>query len=267
MLVEVDIQKTLRSSGREFPLDVKFTCEDDRGVIFGPSGAGKSVTLRAIAGLETPERGRIAVAGRVLFDSSTGIDVPARERGVAYLFQDYALFPHLTVAENIGFGVRRWWQRRPPHDVMRRVDELMELFELRGLGGARPWQLSGGQKQRVALARALIRQPAMLLLDEPFAALDPLLRDRMRDELLRTREMFKVPMLVITHDPEDVSALAQTLVLLDHGKVTNAVDLKAPPFRDAEGQGNDRAVRAVLGRAARDEMAGAGVRTGIRAVK
>jgi molybdate transport system ATP-binding protein len=265
--IEVDIQKTLRSSGREFPLDVKFSCDDERGVIFGPSGAGKSVTLRTIAGLDTPERGRIAVAGRVLFDSSTGTNVPARDRGVAYLFQDYALFPHLTVAENIGFGVRRWWQRRASAEVMRRVDELMELFELRGLGGARPAQLSGGQRQRVALARALIRQPAVLLLDEPFAALDPLLRDRMRDELLRTREMFKVPMLVITHDPEDVSALAQTLVLLEHGRVANSVDLKAPPFRDAAGRSVGPAVRAILGKVALEEAPGEGARAAIRAVK
>jgi molybdate transport system ATP-binding protein len=246
MRIEVDIRKTLRSSGREFPLDVQFSCEDDRGVIFGPSGAGKSVTLRAIAGLETPERGRIAVAGRVLFDSSTGIDVPARERGVAYLFQDYALFPHLTVAENIGFGVRQWWQRRASAEVMRRVDELMELFELRGLGGARPWQLSGGQKQRVALARALIRRPAVLLLDEPFAALDPLLRDRMRDELLRTREVFKVPMLVITHDPDDVSALAQTLLILEHGRVESVTDLKVLPYRDEQGRARQEAIRSLL---------------------
>jgi molybdate transport system ATP-binding protein len=256
--IEVDIRKTLRSSGREFPLDVKFTCDDERGVVFGPSGAGKSVTLKAIAGLETPERGRIAVAGRVLFDSSTGVNVPARERGVAYLFQDYALFPHLTVAENIGFGVRRWWQRRHSAVLLRRVDELMEVFELRGLGGALPWQLSGGQKQRVALARALIRRPAVLLLDEPFAALDPLLRDRMRDELLRTREAFKVPMLVITHDPEDVSALAQTLVILEHGRVESVADLKGLPYRDEQGRARQEAIRSLLTEARRETGAARG---------
>ena len=172
MRIEIDIRKTLRSKGREFSLDACFTCEDDRSVVFGPSGVGKSVTLRAIAGLETPDQGRIAVAGKVLFDSSTGVNVPARERSVAYLFQDYALFPHLNVAQNIGFGLKQWWQRRLSAQVARKVDELLELFELRGLGGAYPRELSGGQRQRVALARALIRRPDALLLDEPFAALD-----------------------------------------------------------------------------------------------
>ncbi|HEY5930823.1 MAG TPA: ATP-binding cassette domain-containing protein, partial [Burkholderiales bacterium] len=231
MRIEVDIRKTLRSNKREFSLDVRFTCEDDKNVVFGPSGAGKSITLRAIAGLETPDSGRIAVAGKVLFDSSLGINVPARERSVAYLFQDYALFPHLTVVDNIGFGLKQWWQRRLPADVMRRVDELLELFELRGLGRAFPWELSGGQRQRVALARALIQHPEVLLLDEPFAALDPLLRERMREELLKTRSLFNVPMLVITHDPDDVALLAESLVVLDLGRVVQTVDLKGAPYR------------------------------------
>ena len=125
MRIEVDIRKTLRSNGREFSLDARFSCEDDRSVVFGPSGAGKSITLRAIAGLETPDSGRIAVAGQVLFDSSTGINIPARERSVAYLFQDYALFPHLTVVQNVGFGLKQWWQRSFSPDVMRRVYKLL----------------------------------------------------------------------------------------------------------------------------------------------
>ncbi len=265
MRIEVDIRKTLRSNGREFSLDARFTCEDDRSVVFGPSGAGKSITLRAIAGLETPDSGRIAVAGKVLFDSSTGINIPARARSVAYLFQDYALFPHLTVVQNIGFSLKHWWQRGLSIDVMRRVDELLELFELRGLGRAYPWELSGGQRQRVALARALIRHPDVLLLDEPFAALDPLLRERMRGELLKTRALFNVPMLVITHDPDDVAVLAETLVILDQGKVGQAVDLKSAPYRDEEGGVNDRAVRALLTRESAIE--GQVPRPSIRAVK
>jgi molybdate transport system ATP-binding protein len=264
--IEVDIRKTLRSAGRDFVLDVRFACEDDLSVIFGASGAGKSVTLRAIAGLETPDEGRISVAGRVVFDSSAGINIPPRDRAVAYLFQDYALFPHLTVAQNIGFGLRRWWQLRLPAAVAKRVDELLELFELRGLSRAFPRQLSGGQRQRVALARALIRHPEVLLLDEPFAALDPLLRERMRGELLKTRAQFNVPMLVITHDPEDVAAFAQTLVLMERGRVEEAVDLKQAGFRDAHGAANPRAVRALL---TRTEVAPAGApeRASIRVVK
>ena len=246
MRIEVDIGKTLRSNGRDFTLDVKFACEDDLGVVFGASGAGKSLTLRAIAGLEKPDYGRIVVAGKVVFDSAAGIDVPASERAVGYLFQDYALFPHLTVEDNIGFGVKRWWQRGLPADAARRVRDLMELFELRGLGRAFAWQLSGGQRQRVALARALIRHPDVLLLDEPFAALDPLLRERMRRELVNTRALFKVPMLVITHDPEDVAVLAETLVVLEQGRVARTVDLKTAPYRDGEGRVSDRSIRLLL---------------------
>lgn len=246
MRIEVDIRKTLRSNGRDFVLDVKFVCADDLGVLFGPSGAGKSLTLRAIAGLEKPDCGRIAIAGKVVYDSAIGIDVPASERRVGYLFQDYALFPHLTVEQNIGFGVKRWWQRRPPGDGAQRVRDLLELFELRGLGSAYPWQISGGQRQRVALARALIRQPDVLLLDEPFAALDPLLRERMRRELVSTRALFKVPMLVISHDPEDVSVLAQTLVVLEQGCIAKTVDLKVAPYQEGEGRVSERSIRALL---------------------
>ena len=246
MRIDVDIRKTLRADGRDFTLDVKFSCVDDVSVIFGPSGAGKSLTLRAIAGLETPDYGRIVIGDQVLFDSMAGVDLPASERAVGYVFQDYALFPHLSVAQNVGFGLKRWWQRKLPLAAALRVAQLLELFELRGLSDAYPAQLSGGQRQRVALARALIRQPDVLLLDEPFAALDPLLRGRMRRELISTRALFKVPMLVITHDPEDVAVLGQTLMLLDSGRVAREVNLKVMPYRDGEGSISERAIRALL---------------------
>ena len=264
MGIEVDIRKTLRSNGRDFALDVKFVFEDDLGVVFGPSGVGKSLTLRAIAGLEKPDYGRIVVAGKVVFDSAAGIDVPPRERAVGYLFQDYALFPHLTVEENIGFGIKQWWQRKLPTAAVRRVADLLELFELRGMNQAYSWQLSGGQRQRVALARALIRQPDVLLLDEPFAALDPMLRERMRRELVNTRALFKVPMLVITHDPEDVGVLAETLLVLEHGRIAKTVDLKAAPYRDGEGRTSERSIRGLL---TGSDEAGPPPRPTIRAVK
>ena len=246
MRIEVSVKKTLRSHARRFELDVTFICHDDVSVMFGPSGSGKSVTLKAIAGLEHPDAGRIVVDGRVLFDSAAGINLPARARSIGYLFQDYALFPHMTVEENIGFPLRKWWHRRWPAQTRERVSEIVELFELDELQKSYPSQISGGQRQRVALARALIRKPAVLLLDEPFAALDPLLRIRMRQELLKTQSLFKIPMLVITHDPQDVAALAQSVVILREGRVDRSMDLKGHPYRDTRGVPVRGAIRNLL---------------------
>ncbi len=236
MRIQVDIKKRLWSGRRVFSLEVAFASDQDIIGLFGPSGAGKSLTLQAIAGLVTPDAGRIAVGERVLFDAAAHIRVPARHRDVGYVFQDYALFPHLTVARNVSFGLKKGWPWYLPRGDRLALEEVMDIFELTPLKDSLPRDLSGGQRQRVALARALIRRPSLLLLDEPFSALDALLRAKMRRELLKVQARFKIPVILITHDPEDVAALAQTVVVYDAGRIRQVVPL-----------GNDAKAQALAG--------------------
>ncbi len=243
MRLDVDFTLTLAARRRRFRLEVRFASDDARVVMFGPSGAGKSATLQAIAGLLRPERGRIEVGGRVLFDAAGGIDLPARERRIGYVFQDYALFPHLSVWDNVAYGLRHGRHWRLDESERAQVADLLASMGLDGLAAARPATLSGGQRQRVALARALVRSPDMLLLDEPFAALDVHLRRRLRDELAEVQARFGVPLVLITHDLQDVEHLAQTLVVIDAGSVTRVVPLG--PLRDAM---SPEALRAELAR-------------------
>jgi molybdate transport system ATP-binding protein len=182
--------------------------------------------MQCIAGLVKPDAGRIQIGENVLFDSAASIDLRPQLRNVGFVFQDYALFPHLTVEKNIAFGLEKSVTGNGGSDATDRVQEFLTLFELDSLARSYPRNLSGGQRQRVALARALIRHPDLLLLDEPLSALDPLLRGRVRRELADMQLRFKVPMLVITHDPADVEAFAENLVVLDHGHVTRVLNLK-----------------------------------------
>ena len=198
-----------------FLLDVDFQAPLGVTALFGPSGSGKTQTLRCIAGLTRPDEGRIVAKSRVLLDTSTRVNLPARERRVGYVLQQYALFPHLNVAGNVAYGLARW-----PHS--RRDERVVELLALVGLDGYEhryPRELSGGQQQRVALARALAPMPDLLLLDEPFAAVDALTRVQLRRELRELHELTGVPMVLVTHDLIEVRQLAGFVVLYEEGRV------------------------------------------------
>ena len=234
MSFDVDIHKAMSSGERRsFDLRVRFTTSARRTVIFGPSGAGKSLTLQALAGLLKPDTGRISFAGDVLFDAASGIDSPARRRGFGYLFQDYALFPRLNVRQNIAFGL--WHGLRNPSAQVddSAVDRWLRAFELVDVAAQHPEELSGGQRQRTALARALVHSPRALLLDEPFSALDPELRERMRAELDELLQRIDIPVLMITHDPQDLEWFGDAALYLRDGTLAEppAAPLCAPPTR------------------------------------
>ena len=217
-VLDVDLRLTLMSPERSFVLDTQFRATAQRTALMGASGSGKSTVLMAIAGLAPNVRGHVRVGGHSLLDTAQGIDLPARERRIGLVFQDYALFPHMSVTQNLMFGVRRLG-RRASADQQLRVDALIQQFDLSGLRGALPRNLSGGQRQRVALARALATEPRLLLLDEPLSALDAPLRARLRRELAEMLERVQVPTLLVTHDPQDVEAMAQAVIHLDDGRV------------------------------------------------
>lgn len=223
MKLDIDIGMTLNDGDAPFTLQSRFASTAERIVLFGPSGVGKTMTIQAIAGLQRPDRGHVRLGDRTLFDAAKGIDLPAKDRRVGYVFQDYALFPHLSVARNIAFGLLPTlpWRLSAAH--RRQVGEIMKALDIDGLQARLPASLSGGQRQRVALARALIREPDVLLLDEPFSALDVSLRDRVRDELAAIQHRFRVPMVLISHDLDDVRLFADTLVLYEAGRTVRTV--------------------------------------------
>jgi molybdate transport system ATP-binding protein len=205
---------------RDFELDVALEIGVETFALAGPSGAGKTSVLRAIAGLTRPGRGRIESGGTAWFDARRGIDVPPEQRSVGLVFQDYALFPHLNVERNVAFSARNG------------VGDLLERFGIAHLAHAPPAELSGGERQRVALARALAREPSVLLLDEPVAALDAQTRARVRTELREHLRAAGLPTIVVTHDFADAAALADRIGVLVAGKlvqVGNAHELIAAP--------------------------------------
>ena len=198
-----------------FTLDVRWEAEDAVVGLFGPSGAGKTLTLQCLAGLITPDAGRIVVDDRVFLDTAAGVALPPQARRVGYVFQGYALFPHLSVAENVAFGLRD----RPRAERARRGAEVLERLGLAGLERRYPRELSGGQRQRVALGRALAIDPALLLLDEPLSALDAPLRRALRDELRELLAAWGTAAVVVTHDFTEAYRLADRIVVYEAGRV------------------------------------------------
>jgi molybdate transport system ATP-binding protein len=219
-----------------FRLRVEFGASERNLCFFGHSGSGKTLTMQAMAGLFIPSSGHISIGGRRVFDSEKKLCLPARERRVGYLSQNYALFPHLTVRENVAFGLLRglpWFMAS--RKVLEQVYGLLELFEISHLADQHPARISGGQKQRVGLARALAAGPEVLLLDEPFAALDPLMRRRLRAQVAALLERAGIPAVIITHDPDDVAAFAQSVVVFENGRAHGCVAVGDIPLqRDAE---------------------------------
>lgn len=239
-MISLKLRKTFpaRRGDAGFSLDaaLELPSDGEATVLFGASGSGKTLTLRCLSGLERPDSGRIVVGGDVLLDTDRGIDVPARERRIGHMFQDYALLPHLTVLQNTAFGGGCFLPWRVTPERRDRAMAMLERFGAAHLAGRLPSQISGGQKQRVALARALNAHPRLLLLDEPFGALDPLLRLRLRRELRDLLAGLDLPCILITHDPADVEAFAGRLVLCRNGRVRELADHAArrAAFPDGE---------------------------------
>ena len=212
MSLVVDIRKSLG----DFRLDVSFTAEDGVMGILGPSGCGKSMTLRCIAGVEKPDEGRIELDGVTLFDSARGINLRPQRRRVGYLFQNYALFPNMTVRQNILCGLKHERDRAKREQLM---SEYIELMQLGGLEGHYPSQLSGGQQQRVALARILVNRPRLLMLDEPFSALDSHLREKLLVEMKSILRRYGGVSLAVTHSRDEAYDLCSSIALMDSGRI------------------------------------------------
>ena len=209
------LQVRLQKKVNGFALDIEWQIGNELAVLFGFSGAGKSMTLQLIAGLMKADKGQVSLDDIVYFDGAARIDLPPQERPFGYVFQDLALFPHMTVLQNILYGAANL----PKKEKLDRAHEMIHAFKLTGLEERYPHEISGGQKQRVAFARALIRRPKMLLLDEPFSALDRPLRLEMRRFLREVRDSFGIPALLVTHDFEEAVAISDKIIVYEHGRI------------------------------------------------
>jgi len=212
MSLIVDIKKDFGG----FYLDVEFEAQNGITCLLGPSGCGKSITLKCIAGIEKPDKGHIELDGRVLYDSEKHINLPPQKRNVGYLFQNYALFPNMTVRQNILCGLHGEKDRKSRE---RQLEDVISMMRLGGLENHKPAQLSGGQAQRVALARILVSQPALLMLDEPFSALDGHLRDSLKIELRDMLYNFGREVLMVTHSRDEAYNMSSAIGVMDDGRL------------------------------------------------
>lgn len=207
MTLQVDVKKRLG----QFSLEIAFRTEGKWHGILGASGCGKSMTLKMIAGIITPDEGKIVLGDRVLFDSAAGIDLPPQKRKVGYLFQNYALFPTMTVEKNIACGLSKGEEGK--------VREMIEKLQLQGLEKRLPSQLSGGQQQRVALARCLAAEPRVIMLDEPFSALDEFLKEKLQREVMRVLANYDGEVILVSHNRDEVYRFCEKIIILYDGDV------------------------------------------------
>lgn len=215
-MLSVQIRKELHRAGSlSFVLDV--ACEVPPGItiLFGPSGAGKSTLLDCLAGLARPDDGRISIDGNLLFDAASGKNLPPQQRGIAYVFQSLALFPHMDVAANVSYGLANL----PPEDRRVRVEAALAAFHVEELKVRKPAAISGGERQRVALARSLVTSPRVLLLDEPLTGLDAQLKSSIIDDLRAWNSAQRIPIVYVTHSREEVDALGERVIAMDHGRI------------------------------------------------
>lgn len=213
--LQVRVRRTLLSEDGGFQLDVAFALEKGITILFGPSGAGKTTLLDCIAGLSDPDRGQIVAGDRVMFDSEKAINVDPTGRRMGYVFQDLALFPHLSVEANVAYGLGSL----KAEDRKQRVAGALESLGITELRARRPAELSGGERQRVALARALVTEPSVLLLDEPLAALDMPVRMKIAEDLRRSIQTLPIPVLYVTHSRDEVFMLGERMLMLERGKI------------------------------------------------
>jgi molybdate transport system ATP-binding protein len=209
------LRKRILSAGQEFVLEINFQAAPGFTILFGPSGAGKTTVLDCVAGLAKPDSGRINVGDRVLFDAAPHIELPVSKRRVGYVFQSLALFPHLTVEKNIQYGLAHL----PFAERAMRTSAILQTFRIAHLAQRYPRDISGGESQRTALARTLVTDPAVLLLDEPLAALDAATKSKIIDDLRQWNQAHRIPILYVTHSREEVFALGERVIVLDAGRI------------------------------------------------